>query len=157
MHIEYSTYPFSKESKGGGSTPHPPTWSLRHRKKRCPKRVKLIFLPVFCTYICFLLFWYKLMIFYLSVSSLVCQWLRFYGQYVLVISGKRAFFAQINGFLKYCQLLCGGQVPWGLPTFAYTKLFSKTAPKLYETVISALFLQNGYNVASFIHEYWNVK
>ena len=41
VHIEYSTYQFTEESKGGGrgGVIHP-TRSLRYRKKRGPERVK---------------------------------------------------------------------------------------------------------------------
>ena len=41
VHIEYSTYQFSEESKGGGDRTGPPP-SLRYRKKLGPERVNII-------------------------------------------------------------------------------------------------------------------
>ena len=41
VHIEYSTYQFSEESKGEGGGIHPPPRSLRYRKKRGPERVNI--------------------------------------------------------------------------------------------------------------------
>ena len=42
VHIEYSTYQFSEELKGGGGGIHPPPWSLWYRKKRGPERVNML-------------------------------------------------------------------------------------------------------------------
>ena len=39
MHIEYSTCQFFRRMEGGDGI-HPPPWSLRYQKKRCPERVK---------------------------------------------------------------------------------------------------------------------
>ena len=39
LRIEYSTYQFWEESKGGGLESTPPPWSLRYRKKRGTERV----------------------------------------------------------------------------------------------------------------------
>ena len=41
VHIEYSTYQFSEESKGGGGGESTPLRPLRYRKKRGPERVNL--------------------------------------------------------------------------------------------------------------------
>ena len=43
MHIEYSTYQFSEESKGGVVESIPPPRFMRYRKKRGPERVKALF------------------------------------------------------------------------------------------------------------------
>ena len=43
VHIKYSTYQFSEESKGGGGESTLPPRFLRYRKKRGPERVKHVF------------------------------------------------------------------------------------------------------------------
>ena len=40
VHIEYSIYQFSEETKGGWNQPPPPSRSLRYWKKCGPERVK---------------------------------------------------------------------------------------------------------------------